>query len=447
MFDTMKTAKQIRAARIAQNMTQMNLADAMEVSYQAVSNWERGNSMPDIAKLGQLCQILDISIEKLLGTENGTTATLQKMIKESPSPVSVFNTDNTSDEPAIPSEEEAPSDSQPLTVEEIQEIAPFLPPDRMEEMIDENFIQTENCQINFSAISSFAPFLDADYLDKLISHADLSCNLNEIASLAPFLKKETLSKLVSRVVNEECAESFALTRISGLAPFLDQQALNELVSHADLSHELSGVISLAPFLSRETLNHVVNRIITENPSESFALTKITGLAPFLDQQTLDELVFHSDLNGNLNGVVSLAPFLSRETLNKLVNLITDGELSESFRLMNITGLAPFLDQQALDKLISHADLNRDLNGATSLAPFLSRETLNKLVNRIVTNDSQESFSLTTKLSGLAPFLDQETLDNLVTRADPDRDRAGLSALAPFLSQQTLQKMIRNYINN
>ena len=55
MFDIMKVAANIKEARIAQNMTQMSLADAMEVSYQAVSNWERGNSMPDIAKLEQLC--------------------------------------------------------------------------------------------------------------------------------------------------------------------------------------------------------------------------------------------------------------------------------------------------------------------------------------------------------------------------------------------------------
>ena len=44
MFDTMKVAKRIKEARMAKNMTQMNLADAMGVSYQAVSNWERGVS-------------------------------------------------------------------------------------------------------------------------------------------------------------------------------------------------------------------------------------------------------------------------------------------------------------------------------------------------------------------------------------------------------------------
>ena len=41
MFDTRIVSKRIREARIAQNMTQMALADAMDVSYQAVSNWER----------------------------------------------------------------------------------------------------------------------------------------------------------------------------------------------------------------------------------------------------------------------------------------------------------------------------------------------------------------------------------------------------------------------
>ena len=44
MFDTRITGKKIAALRKAKNMTQMELADEMGVSYQAVSNWERGVS-------------------------------------------------------------------------------------------------------------------------------------------------------------------------------------------------------------------------------------------------------------------------------------------------------------------------------------------------------------------------------------------------------------------
>ena len=45
MFDTLKVAKTIKQKRLEKNMTQMNLADEMGVSYQAVSNWERGDSL------------------------------------------------------------------------------------------------------------------------------------------------------------------------------------------------------------------------------------------------------------------------------------------------------------------------------------------------------------------------------------------------------------------
>ena len=56
MFDTLQVAKRIRDARNAKNMTQMELADKMGVSFQAVSNWERGNSMPDISKLSDFAK-------------------------------------------------------------------------------------------------------------------------------------------------------------------------------------------------------------------------------------------------------------------------------------------------------------------------------------------------------------------------------------------------------
>lgn len=45
MFNTMDVAKKIRTIRTQKNMTQMELADEMGVSYQAVSNWERGGSL------------------------------------------------------------------------------------------------------------------------------------------------------------------------------------------------------------------------------------------------------------------------------------------------------------------------------------------------------------------------------------------------------------------
>lgn len=58
----------------------MDLADAMGVSYQAVSNWERGNSMPDISKIPEICQVLGLSFEELVGEKSRTTRTVKRMI-------------------------------------------------------------------------------------------------------------------------------------------------------------------------------------------------------------------------------------------------------------------------------------------------------------------------------------------------------------------------------
>lgn len=44
MFNMKQVGKKILTLRKAQNMTQTELADKMDVSFQAVSNWERGVS-------------------------------------------------------------------------------------------------------------------------------------------------------------------------------------------------------------------------------------------------------------------------------------------------------------------------------------------------------------------------------------------------------------------
>jgi len=65
-----KIGRKISELRKEKNMTQMELADKMNISFQAVSKWERGNSMPDISKLPELAEILGVSVDELLGTKS-----------------------------------------------------------------------------------------------------------------------------------------------------------------------------------------------------------------------------------------------------------------------------------------------------------------------------------------------------------------------------------------
>lgn len=54
------------------NMTQEELAGRIGVTPQAISKWERDQSIPDVALLAELCQVLEISADYLLGIEART---------------------------------------------------------------------------------------------------------------------------------------------------------------------------------------------------------------------------------------------------------------------------------------------------------------------------------------------------------------------------------------
>lgn len=302
MFNTMNVAKKIKEARISQNMTQMNLADIMEVSYQAVSNWERGNSMPDISKLEQLCQVLHISTDELLGAD--VNKTINKII----------NNETSSD-----------VETEPIAMEDIQEIAPILPPNDIEKLVDDNFRRQETKKLNLSAITGLAPFLDGAYLDELIMNSDLEADFSSILSLAPFLSSETLDKLV-----EDCKQE----------------------------NDFSSILSLAPFLSEETLDKLALKQL-----QGSNLKELTSLAPFLSNETLDKLVASCDPEGDFSFVVSLAPFLGNETLQRLA----DTFLAKGH---DISALYPFLPQSALREIANRLMRGDDIDALKSVVPFL-----------------------------------------------------------------------------
>lgn len=64
-----KIAENIRTMRKAKNLTQEQLAEAMGVTIGAVSKWELGGSVPDIAMIMELADFFETSVDVLLGYE------------------------------------------------------------------------------------------------------------------------------------------------------------------------------------------------------------------------------------------------------------------------------------------------------------------------------------------------------------------------------------------
>ena len=74
-------SENIKRFRTQNNITQEELADKINVTRQAVSNWENGKTEPDIETLTKIAQIFDISIDELVdGIPKGITELRGKKI-------------------------------------------------------------------------------------------------------------------------------------------------------------------------------------------------------------------------------------------------------------------------------------------------------------------------------------------------------------------------------
>ena len=68
-MDQIKIGKFIAECRKQKNLTQMQLAEKLNITDKAVSKWERGIAMPDTSIMLELCEILSISVNELLSGE------------------------------------------------------------------------------------------------------------------------------------------------------------------------------------------------------------------------------------------------------------------------------------------------------------------------------------------------------------------------------------------
>ena len=64
-----KIAEFIKKLRKENNLTQNDLANKYNVTFQAVSKWENGKSIPDISILKKISEEFNINIDELLGSE------------------------------------------------------------------------------------------------------------------------------------------------------------------------------------------------------------------------------------------------------------------------------------------------------------------------------------------------------------------------------------------
>ncbi|MBQ8199851.1 MAG: phosphoribosylformylglycinamidine cyclo-ligase [Lachnospiraceae bacterium] len=66
MLDSIKVGNFIMGKRKALGMTQQQLADKLNISFQAISKWENGSTYPNIEILKDLATVLEVSVDEIL---------------------------------------------------------------------------------------------------------------------------------------------------------------------------------------------------------------------------------------------------------------------------------------------------------------------------------------------------------------------------------------------
>ena len=86
-MDQEKIGKLIRDIRIKNHMSQQQFAEKYNVTYQAVSKWENGKSIPDIAILKTISELFNVNIDELL---EGSVKNKKKLNKKIFIPITVL---------------------------------------------------------------------------------------------------------------------------------------------------------------------------------------------------------------------------------------------------------------------------------------------------------------------------------------------------------------------
>ena len=274
MFDMESVGRKISNARREKNMTQMELADKLNISFQAVSNWERGLSMPDIAKLPELSELLGITVDEILGKPSRL---INKIIAED---------DDGYEE---------------ITYQEFKEAVPLLKPEQVNETyerIDPPF--------DFSDIEELLPFLGRETCDNLFIKLIKQDDFEHAQELAPFISRELRNKTYL-----EYSEN--TNKVSGLLPFIDRNIRDEAAMRRYKQGGLYAINEYMPFISKHLLKQ-----IAETEYEKNGLKKFECIAPFINRDYLQELAEKAIEKDGIKAISHIAPFLKRDFLRQFV---------------------------------------------------------------------------------------------------------------------------------
>lgn len=182
MFDVKKFGAYISKLRKSRDMTQSELSDILNVTRQAISKYENGDSFPDISILVLIADTFGVTLDQLINSGEPTTAEaeiLEKTALKKKIPSEVFKNG---------------------IVPEIVNIAPLLKPS----VLDGIAAGLSKYGIDISNLVSLAEYMNDKSMITLLQNTSFdSLDETMLEKFIPFLDAESKENIFDRILTGE----------------------------------------------------------------------------------------------------------------------------------------------------------------------------------------------------------------------------------------------------
>jgi transcriptional regulator with XRE-family HTH domain len=197
MFSVRKFGAYISKLRKQADMTQSALGDKLNVTRQAVSRYENGESFPDISILILIAEIFEISVDDLIKAGNPTkteSILLQSDAKQTEIPTEIFRENKIADD--------------------IINIASLLKPSLLDK-ITKGF---EKHGLDLSKFIALSEYLKDETVIKMLENTSFDkLDKNILENFIPFLDDESRNNIFVKIIEGE----LDCTYLEIITPYLD----------------------------------------------------------------------------------------------------------------------------------------------------------------------------------------------------------------------------------
>ena len=424
MFVMKKVGRKISELRKAKNMTQLELADKMNVSFQAVSNWERGNSMPDISKLPELAEIFGTSIDVILGAkseliESAAEGKLEEYVSENK-----------------------------VSVEELKEAAPILKPDQVERVvgsvdgITEQFenMRKKNAEVMAAAkeqirlaqeqVKNVREQLGSD-LGKITAEAMASAD-EVVKAAREQVDAASEDMKASQFFESKNGETVVVVNGKRVYPDMNENGSYNFTINSDDSisdnnaDDDDSLDWLLPYLSDEDLGIFADKLYEEQ-----GISAIINIAYSIDEDMLGKIAMKEVERNGIAGIIPLAEYLDEDTLGEIsmVEVKRNG-------IENIIPIAEYIDEDKLGDIAMEEVKLYGIKRILPIAEYIDEDKLGDIAMEEVKRSGIEN------IIPIAEYIDEDKLGEIAMMEAKNNGLKAIKPIIEYLDEDTVGEIVR-----